>query len=170
MADQARTIRIPVHMVELINQLSRMQRDLLQRLGHEPTAGDLAKELQTTPERVLELQQYARVPISLDQPVGDDQENRIGDLIEDGGAAVALDVVSFALLQDQLRQVLSTLSEREAGVIRLRFGLIDGQPHTLEEIGQVYGVSRERIRQIEAKTMSKLRHPARTQALRGYLT
>ncbi|MFY9808034.1 MAG: RNA polymerase sigma factor [Pseudonocardiaceae bacterium] len=169
MADQARTIRIPVHMVEVINKLGRIQRELLQDLGREPTPDELAKEMDITPEKVLEIQQYAREPISLDQTIGDEGDSQLGDFIEDSEAVVAVDAVSFTLLQDQLQSVLATLSEREAGVVRLRFGLTDGQPRTLDEIGQVYGVTRERIRQIESKTMSKLRHPSRSQVLRDYL-
>ncbi|MEP6695624.1 MAG: RNA polymerase sigma factor [Pseudonocardiales bacterium] len=169
MADQARTIRIPVHMVEVINKLGRIQRELLQDLGREPTPEELAKEMDITPEKVLEIQQYAREPISLDQTIGDEGDSQLGDFIEDSEAVVAVDAVSFTLLQDQLTSVLQTLSEREAGVVRLRFGLTDGQPRTLDEIGQVYGVTRERIRQIESKTMSKLRHPSRSQVLRDYL-
>jgi RNA polymerase primary sigma factor len=169
MADQARTIRIPVHMVEVINKLGRIQRELLQDLGREPSPEELAKEMDITPEKVLEIQQYAREPISLDQTIGDEGDSQLGDFIEDSEAVVAVDAVSFTLLQDQLQSVLETLSEREAGVVRLRFGLTDGQPRTLDEIGQVYGVTRERIRQIESKTMSKLRHPSRSQVLRDYL-
>jgi RNA polymerase primary sigma factor len=169
MADQARTIRIPVHMVEVINKLGRIQREMLQDLGREPTPEELAKEMDITPEKVLEIQQYAREPISLDQTIGDEGDSQLGDFIEDSEAVVAVDAVSFSLMQDQLSSVLQTLSEREAGVVRLRFGLSDGQPRTLDEIGQVYGVTRERIRQIESKTMSKLRHPSRSQVLRDYL-
>lgn len=169
MADQARTIRIPVHMVEVINKLGRIQRELLQDLGREPTPLELAKEMDITEEKVLEIQQYAREPISLDQTIGDEGDSQLGDFIEDSEAVVAVDAVSFTLLQDQLQDVLQTLSEREAGVVRLRFGLTDGMPRTLDEIGQVYGVTRERIRQIESKTMSKLRHPSRSQVLRDYL-
>jgi RNA polymerase primary sigma factor len=169
MADQARTIRIPVHMVEVINKLGRIQRELLQDLGREPTPEELAKEMDITPDKVLEIQQYAREPISLDQTIGDEGDSQLGDFIEDSEAVVAVDAVSFTLLQDQLQSVLQTLSDREAGVVKLRFGLTDGQPRTLDEIGQVYGVTRERIRQIESKTMSKLRHPSRSQVLRDYL-
>ena len=169
MADQARTIRIPVHMVEVINKLGRIQRELLQDLGREPTPLELAKEMDVTEEKVMEIQQYAREPISLDQTIGDEGDSQLGDCIEDSEAVVAVDAVSFTLLQDQLQDVLTTLSEREAGVVRLRFGLTDGMPRTLDEIGQVYGVTRERIRQIESKTMSKLRHPSRSQVLRDYL-
>ena len=169
MADQARTIRIPVHMVEVINKLGRIQRELLQDLGREPTPEELAREMDITEEKVLEIQQYAREPISLDQTIGDEGDSQLGDFIEDSEAVIAVDAVSFTLLQDQLGDVLETLSEREAGVVRLRFGLTDGMPRTLDEIGQVYGVTRERIRQIESKTMSKLRHPSRSQVLRDYL-
>ena len=169
MADQARTIRIPVHMVEVINKLGRIQRELLQDLGREPTPLELAKEMDITEDKVLEIQQYAREPISLDQTIGDEGDSQLGNFIEDSEAVVAVDAVSFTLLQDQLQAVLKTLSEREAGVVRLRFGLTDGMPRTLDEIGQVYGVTRERIRQIESKTMSKLRHPSRSQVLRDYL-
>ena len=169
MADQARTIRIPVHMVEVINKLGRIQRELLQDLGREPSPDELAKEMDISPEKVLEIQQYAREPISLDQTIGDEGDSQLGDFIEDSEAIVAVDAVSFSLLQGQLQQVLQTLSEREAGVVRLRFGLTDGQPRTLDEIGQVYGVTRERIRQIESKTLAKLRHPTRSQRLRDYL-
>jgi RNA polymerase primary sigma factor len=169
MADQARTIRIPVHMVEVINKLGRIQRELLQDLGREPTPEELAKEMDITEDKVLEIQQYAREPISLDQTIGDEGDSQLGDFIEDSEAVVAVDAVSFTLLQDQLQDVLHTLSDREAGVVKLRFGLTDGMPRTLDEIGQVYGVTRERIRQIESKTMSKLRHPSRSQVLRDYL-
>ncbi len=169
MADQARTIRIPVHMVEVINKLARVQRQMLQDLGREPTPEELGKELDLSPDKVVEIQKYAREPISLDQTIGEDGDSQLGDFIEDSEAAVAVDVVSFGLLQDQLGSVLDTLTEREAGVVSLRFGLTDGQPKTLDEIGKVYGVTRERIRQIEAKTMSKLRHPSRSQVLRDYL-
>jgi RNA polymerase primary sigma factor len=169
MADQARTIRIPVHMVEVINKLARVQRQMLQDLGREPTPEELGRELDMTPDKVVEIQKYAREPVSLDQTIGDDGDSQLGDFIEDSEAPVAADVVSFGLLQDQLSSVLQTLSEREAGVVSMRFGLTDGQPKTLDEIGHVYGVTRERIRQIEAKTMSKLRHPSRSQVLRDYL-
>ncbi len=169
MADQARTIRIPVHMIEVINTLGRVKRELLVDLGRDPTPEELAKEMNITPERVLELQSYAREPLSLDQTIGDEGDSRLGDFIEDSQAVVAVDAVSFVLLQDELQAVLGTLSEREAGIVRLRCGLTDGQPHTLDEIAHVYGVTRERIRQIETKTMSKLRHPSRSQTLRDYL-
>ena len=162
MADQARTIRIPVHMVEVINKLARVQRQMLQDLGREPTPEELAKELDMTPEKVVEVQKYGREPISLHTPLGEDGDSEFGDLIEDSEAVVPADAVSFTLLQEQLHSVLDTLSEREAGVVSMRFGLTDGQPKTLDEIGKVYGVTRERIRQIESKTMSKLRHPSRS--------
>ena len=169
MADQARTIRIPVHMVEVINKLARVQRQMLQDLGREPTPEELAAELDMTPDKVVEVQKYGREPISLSTPLGEDGDSEFGDLIEDSEAIVPADAVSFTLLQEQLESVLDTLSEREAGVVRMRFGLSDGQPKTLDEIGKVYGVTRERIRQIESKTMSKLRHPSRSQVLRDYL-
>ncbi|MCF2587878.1 RNA polymerase sigma factor [Brevibacterium sp. UCMA 11752] len=169
MADQARTIRIPVHMVEVINKLARVQRQMLQDLGREPSPEELAKELDMTPERVVEVQKYGREPISLHTPLGEDGDSEFGDLIEDSEAVVPSDSVSFTLLQEQLHSVLDTLSEREAGVVSMRFGLNDGQPKTLDEIGKVYGVTRERIRQIESKTMAKLRHPSRSQVLRDYL-
>lgn len=169
MADQARTIRIPVHMVEVINKLARVQRQMLQDLGREPTPEELAEELDMTPEKVVEVQKYGREPISLHTPLGEDGDSEFGDLIEDSEAIVPTDAVAFTLLQEQLHRVLDTLSEREAGVVSMRFGLGDGQPKTLDEIGKVYGVTRERIRQIESKTMSKLRHPSRSQVLRDYL-
>ncbi|MDN6350536.1 MAG: RNA polymerase sigma factor [Yaniella sp.] len=169
MADQARTIRIPVHMVEVINKLARVQRQMLQDLGREPTPEELGTELDMTPEKVIEVQKYGREPISLHTPLGEDGDSEFGDLIEDSEAVVPADAVGFTLLQEQLHSVLDTLSEREAGVVAMRFGLTDGQPKTLDEIGKVYGVTRERIRQIESKTMSKLRHPSRSQVLRDYL-
>ena len=169
MADQARTIRIPVHMVEVINKLARVQRQMLQDLGREPNPEELAEELDMTPEKVIEVQKYGREPISLHTPLGEDGDSEFGDLIEDSEAIVPADAVNFTLLQEQLHDVLDTLSEREAGVVSMRFGLTDGQPKTLDEIGKVYGVTRERIRQIESKTMSKLRHPSRSQILRDYL-
>src|SRR5581483_392781 len=169
MAQQARTIRIPVHMVEVINKLGHIQRELFQDLGREPTLAQLSKEMDITPEKVLKLQQYAREPISLDQTIGEEGDSPLADFIEDCQAVAAIEVVSFPLLQDDLRSVLATLSEREAGVIRLRFGFTDGQPHTLDQIGQVYGVTRERVRQIEIETMAKLRQPSRAQTLHGYL-
>ncbi len=169
MADQARTIRIPVHMVEVINKLARVQRQMLQDLGREPTPAELAEELDMTPEKVVEVQKYGREPISLHTPLGEDGDSEFGDLIEDSEAVVPAEAVNFTLLQEQLHDVLDTLSDREAGVVSMRFGLTDGQPKTLDEIGKVYGVTRERIRQIESKTMSKLRHPSRSQVLRDYL-
>ena len=169
MADQARTIRIPVHMVEVINKLARVQRQMLQDLGREPTPEELSRELDMTPEKVVEVQKYGREPISLHTPLGEDGDSEFGDLIEDSEAVVPAEAVNFTLLQEQLHDVLDTLSEREAGVVSMRFGLTDGQPKTLDEIGKVYGVTRERIRQIESKTMSKLRHPSRSQVLRDYL-
>ena len=169
MADQARTIRIPVHMVEVINKLARVQRQMLQDLGREPTPGELAVELDMTPEKVIEVQKYGREPISLHTPLGEDGDSEFGDLIEDSEAIQPGEAVSFTLLQEQLHSVLGTLSEREAGVVSMRFGLTDGQPMTLDEIGKVYGVTRERIRQIEFKTMSKLRHTSRSDLLRDYL-
>jgi RNA polymerase primary sigma factor len=169
MADQARTIRIPVHMVEAINKLARVQRQMLQDLGREPTPEELAAELDMTPEKVTEVQKYGREPISLHTPLGDDGDSEFGDLIEDSEAIQPGEAVSFTLLQDQLHSVLGTLPEREAGVVSMRFGLTDGQPKTLEQVGKVYGVTRERIRQIESKAMSKLRHPSRSQVLRDYL-
>jgi RNA polymerase primary sigma factor len=169
MADQARTIRIPVHMVEVINQLRSIRGQLIGDLGREPTPEELAHNMTVTPEKVLEIQQYTREPISLDQTIGDDGDSQLGDFIEDSKAVDAVDAAAFGLLQVQLQSVLATLNEREAGVVRLRFGLTDGRPRTLDEIGQVYGVTRERIRQIEAKAMAKLRHPARSQTVRDYL-
>ena len=169
MADQARTIRIPVHMVEVINKVARVQRQMLQDLGREPTPEELAAEVDLTPEKVLEVQKYGREPISLSTPLGEEGDSEFGDLIEDSDAVVPAEAVSFGLLQEQLGSVLRTLDDREAGVVRMRFGLADGTPKTLDEIGKVYGVTRERIRQIESKTMSKLRHPSRSQVLRDYL-
>ncbi len=169
MADQARTIRIPVHMVEVINKLARVQRQMLQDLGREPTPEELAKELDMTPEKVVEVQKYGREPISLHTPLGEDGDSEFGDLIEDSEAVVPADAVGFTLLQEELSKVMDTLSDREAGVVGMRFGLTDGQPKTLDEIGRVFGVTRERIRQIESKPMSKLRHPSRSQVLRDYL-
>jgi len=169
MADQARTIRIPVHMVEAVNQLARARRQMLQDLGREPTPAELGAEVDMTPEKVVEVQKYGREPISLHTPLGEDGDSEFGDLIEDSEAIQPGEAVSFTLLQEQLHSVLDTLSEREAGVVSMRFGLTDGQPKTLDEIGKVYGVTRERIRQIESKTMSKLRHPSRSNLLRDYL-
>ncbi|MGG7463486.1 MULTISPECIES: RNA polymerase sigma factor [unclassified Plantibacter] len=169
MADQARTIRIPVHMVEVINKLARVQRQMLQDLGREPTPEELSRELDMTPEKVIEVQKYGREPISLHTPLGEDGDSEFGDLIEDTEAVVPADAVSFTMLQKQLESLLDSLSEREAGVIRMRFGLGDGMPKTLDQIGDTFGVTRERIRQIESKTMAKLRHPSRSQSLRDYL-
>lgn len=169
MADQARTIRIPVHMVEIINKVARIQRQMLQDTGREPTPEELAKELDMTPEKVMEVQKYGREPISLHTPLGDEGDSEFGDLIEDTEAVVPAEAVGFSFLQQQLRAILDTLADREAGVVSMRYGLKDGQPKTLDEIGKVYGVTRERIRQIENKTMSKLRHPSRSQLLRDYL-
>ncbi|GAA2173514.1 hypothetical protein GCM10009846_15810 [Agrococcus versicolor] len=169
MADQARTIRIPVHMVEVINKLARVQRQMLQDLGREPTPEELARELDMTPEKVVEVQKYGREPISLHTPLGEDGDSEFGDLIEDTEAVVPADAVGFTMLQRQLESLLDSLSEREAGVIKMRFGLGDGMPKTLDQIGDTFGVTRERIRQIESKTMAKLRHPSRSQALRDYL-
>lgn len=170
MADQARTIRIPVHMVEVINKVTRVQRQMLQDLGREPTPEELAKEVDITPEKLLDIQKYGKEPISLSTPLGEDGDSEFGDLIEDTGAAEPADAVAFVMLQEALDQLLDTLSEREAGVIKMRFGLVgDGKPKTLDEIGKEYGVTRERIRQIEAKTMAKLRHPSNSQHLRSFL-
>ena len=169
MAEQARTIRLPVHMVEVIGRLARVRRQMLQDLGREPTPDELAAGLDMTPEKVIEVQKYGREPISLNTPLGEDGDSEFGDLIEDSGAIEPCEAVSFTLLQEQLHSVLGTLSEREAGVVSLRFGLTDGEPKTLDEIGKIYGVTRERIRQIESKTMSKLRHPSRSKVLRDYL-
>ena len=169
MADQARTIRLPVHIVEAIGRMARVQRQLLQDLGRDPTPDELAVELDMTPERLVEVQKYGREPISLHSPLGEDGDSEFGDLIEDTEAIQPGEAVSFILLQEQLQSVLGTLSEREAGVVSMRFGLTDGQPKTLDEIGKVYGVTRERIRQIESNTMSKLRHPSRSKLLRDYL-
>jgi RNA polymerase primary sigma factor len=169
MSDQARTIRLPAHIVEVISKLTRLQRQMLQDLGREATPEELAVELDMTPEKVIEVLKYGREPISLHTPLGEDGDSELGDLIEDSGAIQPGEAVSFTMLQEQLHSILDTLSEREAGVVSMRFGLTDGQPKTLDEIGKVYGVTRERIRQIESKTMSKLRHPSRSQLLRDYL-
>jgi RNA polymerase primary sigma factor len=169
MADQARTIRIPVHMVEVINKLARVQRQLLQDLGREPTPEELARELDMTPEKVVEVQKYGREPISLSTPLGEDGDSEFGDLIEDTEAVVPADAVGYSMLQRELERILDSLHPREAGVIRSRFGLGDGVQKTLDQIGEEFGVTRERIRQIEAKTMSKLRHPSRSQMLRDFL-
>jgi RNA polymerase primary sigma factor len=169
MADQMRTIRVPVHMIEMIDKLRRVQRELLQDLEREPTVDELATQLDITPEKVREVQQYAREPISLDQAIGEEGDSHLSDFIEDSHAVVALESLSYNLLQNQLQSILATLSDREAGIVRLRFGFTDGQPRTLEEVGRIYGITRERIRQIENKTMAKLRHPSRAESLRGYL-
>jgi RNA polymerase primary sigma factor len=169
MADQLRTIRLPVHLTEMINKLSRAQRDLRQDLGREPTPEELAREMDLIPENVLEIQYHAREPLSLDQTISEESNSALGDVIEDSHAVAAVDAVAFTLLHDQLQSVLATLSEREAGIIRLRFGLTNGQPHTLNQISDIYGITRERIRQIETKTITKLRHLTRSQALRDYL-
>ena len=169
MFDQCRTIRIPVHLGEVVNTLGRIQRDLLQKLGRQPTSEELANELNIPSAKVLELQLYTREPLSLDQTIGQEGDSQLGDFIEDSQAGTAMDTVCYALLQDDLRSVLATLSQREASIVQLRYGLIDGRPRTLEEISHVHGVSRERIRQIETKAMSKLRHPSRSQPLRDYL-
>ncbi|HWH29107.1 MAG TPA: RNA polymerase sigma factor [Mycobacteriales bacterium] len=168
-ADQARTIRIPVHMVETINKLLRISRQLMQELGREPTPEEIGREMDLPPEKVLEIQKISQEPVSLDTPIGEEDDSHLGDFIEDGDAVVPLDAASFLLLQEQLENVLHSLSERETKVIQMRFGLLDGRPRTLEEVGQEFGVTRERIRQIESKTLSKLRHPSRSQKLRDYL-
>ena len=168
-ADQARTIRIPVHMVETINKLVRIQRQLLQDLGREPSAEEIGEQMELSPEKVREIQKISQEPVSLETPVGEEEDSNLGDFIEDAEAPVPLERASFKLLQEQLETVLHTLSDREKEVIRLRFGLIDGQPRTLEDVGKKFGVTRERIRQIESKTLSKLRHPSRSQKLRDYL-
>ena len=168
-ADQARTIRIPVHMVETINKLIRVQRQLLQELGREPTPEEIAEQMELTPEKVREILKVSQEPVSLETPIGEEEDSHLGDFIEDSDAVVPIDAASFILLQEQLESVLDTLNEREKEVIRLRFGLKDGHPHTLEEVGREFGVTRERIRQIESKTLSKLRHPSRSQKLKDYL-
>ena len=168
-ADQARTIRIPVHMVETINKLARIQRQLLQDLGREPSADEIAVQMELSPEKVREIQKISQEPVSLETPIGEEEDSHLGDFIEDSEAVVPLERASFRLLQEQLESVLHTLSGREKEVIRLRFGLVDGQPRTLEDVGKKFGVTRERIRQIESKTLSKLRHPSRSQKLRDYL-
>jgi RNA polymerase primary sigma factor len=168
-ADQARTIRIPVHMVETINKLIRIQRQLLQDLGREPTPEEIAHEMDLTPDKVREILKVSQEPVSLETPIGEEEDSHLGDFIEDSDAVVPIDAASFILLQEQLDSVLHTLSEREKKVIQLRFGLTDGHPRTLEEVGREFGVTRERIRQIESKTLSKLRHPSRSQKLRDYL-
>ncbi len=168
-ADQARTIRIPVHMVETINKLIRIQRQLLQDLGREPTPEEIGREMEFSPEKVREILKVSQEPVSLETPIGEEADSHLGDFIEDSDAVVPVDAASFILLQEQLDSVLHTLSEREKKVIQLRFGLTDGHPRTLEEVGREFGVTRERIRQIESKTLSKLRHPSRSQKLRDYL-
>jgi RNA polymerase primary sigma factor len=170
LAEQSRTIRIPVHVVGVINKLSRLRRELSVQLGREPTVAELAVELQIPPERIVEIERQAREPISLDNTVGNESDVRLGDILEDTEAIVALDAVTFVMLQGEIHAALATLSEREASIVRLRFGLADGRPRTLDEISQIFGVTRERIRQIEAKSMSKLRHPSRTRKLHDYLT
>ncbi len=170
MSDQRRTIRLPAHVAEAVTKLDRLRRGLLVQLGREPTPAELAVELGTTPEKVLEIQHHAREPLSLDNTVGPEGNSRLGDLLEDTGAIVAVDAATAVMLQAEIRAVLTTLSEREAGIVRLRFGLTGGRPHTLDEISRVYGVTRERIRQIESTTMTKLRHPSRARSLRDYLT
>ncbi len=168
-ADQARTIRIPVHMVETINKLVRVQRQLLQDLGREPLPEEIANEMELTPEKVREILKVSQEPVSLETPIGEEEDSHLGDFIEDSGAAVPVDAAAFKLLQEQLEEVLDDLNTREKRVIQLRFGLLDGQPRTLEEVGKVFGVTRERIRQIESKTLSKLRHPSRSGRLRDYI-
>ncbi len=168
-ADQARTIRIPVHMVETINKLVRVQRQLLQELGREPTPEEIAEQMEMTPEKVREIIKISQEPVSLETPIGEEEDSHLGDFIEDADAVVPLDAASFILLQEQLEEVLNSLSEREREVIKLRFGLVDGHPRTLEEVGKAFGVTRERIRQIESKTLAKLRHPSRSAKLRDYL-
>ena len=168
-ADQARTIRIPVHMVETINKLVRIQRQLLQSLGREPTPEEIAEEMGLTPERVREIQKISQEPVSLETPIGEEEDSQLGDFIEDDAAVVPPDAASFSMLQEQLAKTLEGLAERERKVITLRFGLEDGHPRTLEEVGREFGVTRERIRQIESKTLAKLRHPSRSQKLKDYL-
>jgi len=168
-ADQARTIRIPVHMVETINKLVRVQRQLLQDLGREPLPEEIAAEMELSPEKVREILKVSQEPVSLETPIGEEEDSHLGDFIEDSGAVVPVDAAAFKLLQEQLEEVLDDLNTREKRVIQLRFGLLDGQPRTLEEVGRVFGVTRERIRQIESKTLSKLRHPSRSGRLRDYI-
>src|SRR5690606_37307899 len=169
-ADQARTIRIPVHMVETINKLVRTSRQLLQELGREPTAEEIAEEMGLTPERVREIQKIAQEPVSLETPIGEEEDSHLGDFIEDQDALAPAEAASFVMLKEQIEEVLDTLNEREQRVLRLRFGLDDGKARTLEEVGREFGVTRERIRQIEAKALRKLRHPQRSKKLRDYLT
>ncbi|MDY6794113.1 MAG: RNA polymerase sigma factor RpoD [Actinomycetota bacterium] len=168
-ADQARTIRIPVHMVETINKLIRVQRQLLQELGREPIPEEIAEQMELSPEKVREIIKVSQEPVSLETPIGEEEDSHLGDFIEDSDAVVPIDAASFILLQEQLEDVLNSLNEREKEVIRLRFGLTDGHPRTLEEVGREFGVTRERIRQIESKTLAKLRHPTRSAKLRDYL-
>jgi RNA polymerase primary sigma factor len=168
-ADQARTIRIPVHMVETINKLIRIQRQLLQDLGREPTPEEIGREMEFSPEKVREILKVSQEPVSLETPIGEEEDSHLGDFIEDSDAVVPVDAASFILLQEQLDSVLHTLSEREKKVIQLRFGLTDGHPRTLEEVGREFGVTRERIRQIEAKALRKLRHPSRSKRLRAFM-
>lgn len=168
-ADQARTIRIPVHMVETINKLVRIQRQLLQTLGREPTPEEIAEEMGLTPERVREIQKISQEPVSLETPIGEEEDSQLGDFIEDSQAVVPPEAASFSMLQEQLTQVLDSLADRERKVIELRFGLVDGHPRTLEEVGREFGVTRERIRQIESKTLAKLRHPSRSSKLKDYI-
>ena len=168
-ADQARTIRIPVHMVETINKMVRVQRQLLQELGRDPTPEEIAKEMDMTPERVREIQKISQEPVSLETPIGEEEDSQLGDFIEDTNAVSPADAASLSMLQEQLNQVLDTLGERERKVIELRFGLVDGHPRTLEEVGREFGVTRERIRQIESKTLAKLRHPSRSSKLKDYV-
>ena len=168
-ADQARTIRIPVHMVETINKLVRIQRQLLQELGREPTPEEIGKEMGLPAERVREIQKISQEPVSLETPIGEEEDSQLGDFIEDDAAVVPPDAASFSMLQEQLSKVLDGLAERERKVISLRFGLEDGHPRTLEEVGREFGVTRERIRQIESKTLAKLRHPSRSSKLKDYL-
>ena len=169
MADQSRIIRLPAHTSEAITRLAWVQRQMLQDLGREPTSRELAAELDMTLEKLIELQRCSREPISLHTPLGEAGDGELGDLIEDSAAAGPVEVVTFTLLQEQVQEILQTLTEREAGVVSLRFGLADGRPRTLDEIGKLYGVTRERVRQIESKTLSKLRHPSRSKLLREYL-
>ncbi len=168
-ADQARTIRIPVHMVETINKLVRIQRQLLQELGHEPTPEEIAERMEMSPERVLEIQKISQEPVSLETPIGEEEDSQLGDFIEDDAAVAPPDAASYVLMKEKLNEVLDELAERERKVISLRFGLEDGHPHTLEEVGREFGVTRERIRQIESKTLAKLRHPSRSSSLKGFL-
>ena len=168
-ADQARTIRIPVHMVETINKLVRVQRQLLQDLGRDPTPEEIGAEMDMSADRVREIQKISQEPVSLETPIGEEEDSQLGDFIEDSQAVVPPDAASFSMLQEQLTQVLDGLADRERKVIELRFGLVDGHPHTLEEVGREFGVTRERIRQIESKTLAKLRHPSRSSKLKDYI-